>query len=405
MLSLVMVPVWMSIDYIATVPAHCVIAVLVTAANIGRTNFRFTKYDGYFALFLLLSFAAVLVGGSSWAFCAQIVLRWGIPFLAARVLVSATGTRFAVNAIALIFGLVGGLAVLELVAAWHPFVGWNSGNLEYQIWHVIQMRNGGDRSEWAFGHSIALGGSLVLSIPFVLRSSYSRVGKVALLIAVGSGIAVTASRGAFIATVVTVLICCLYITRQRVARLAGLLITVPALLVASSFLASTAESLARGSSKEERGSAAYRDYLYINYLPRIEWFGGAAGFDITRKNMSIDSELIYLGLAFGWILLLAALFPLLLSLIRVLSGRATTAEIALVGQVPLLITVALITQYESIFFLAVGIAVQMIITDEGREPIVGLRDESSSQRAEPSLPRGPTAEVEARNVLQPDHNP
>lgn len=223
MLSIVLLPVWIEFHVLAaTVPVHCLVATIAVAATVSRTRARLTKFDAYFALFLAVSLAAVLLAGSlppSWA---QMVIRWAIPFLAARVLVSATGTRFAVDVIAVLFGLVGALAVLELLLTWHPFVGWNPvwdpDSIDYRIWSPIQVRNGVDRSEWAFGHSIALGGSLALSIPFLARSSYSLLIKAALLIAVSAGIAVTASRGALAAAGLTAAICLLYVTKRRIVR-------------------------------------------------------------------------------------------------------------------------------------------------------------------------------------------
>ena len=119
---------WISFNvFTATVPAHCIVAMIALAATISRTRPRLTMFDAYLALVLAVALAAVLLGGSRPASLAQILIRWGIPFLAARVRVSATGTRFAVDVIATRLGLVGGSAVLELLLTWHLFVGWNVG--------------------------------------------------------------------------------------------------------------------------------------------------------------------------------------------------------------------------------------------------------------------------------------
>lgn len=362
LLSLTMVPIWISIDLAANVPAHCIVALLAIAATLPRTNLTFTKYDAYFLVFLFLSFAAVLIGGSTSASWAQILLRWGIPYLAARVLVSAVGVRFAVNAIAIILGVVGGLAVLELVLSWHPFSGLSTASLEYEIWNTIQVRSGIDRSEWAFGHSIALGGSLAMSIPFILRSSLGNALKLVLFVMVLLGIISTASRGALIAAAFTAAICLLYLARNRVARTAGLLVMTVAALLAVSAVDTLLQGWARGSTDEEQSSFEYRNYLYSTFLPEIEWFGRSPIYVAgATRNQSTDSAILQLGLSFGWVVLIGALLPLALGVVRVVVGRASTPEIAIVGQIPLFTTVALITQYESLIFVVAGTAVQMLI--------------------------------------------
>ena len=365
MLSLTMMPVWVSLHLVATVPAHCIVALLAVAANINRRALKMTRFDAYFSLFVGVTFAAVLLADSTWASWSAIVFRWAVTYLAARVLLSSTGTSFAVDVIAVVFGLVGALAVLELFLVWHPFTGWNTGTLEFTIWHPIQVRNGGDRSEWAFGHSIALGGSLALSIPFIVRSSYGSLARVALLIAVVAGIATTGSRGAVIAAALTAIICLAYSTNSRVWRTSAIVLCIPALALVANFLAPIFQDWARGGSGEEQVSFDYRNYLYSTYVPRFEWFGRSPLYDISGGKLSIDSEIVNLGLAFGWIVLVGAMIPLTISTYRIINGRATTAEISIVGQIPLFITVGFITQYESLIFLIVGIGVQMILVREG----------------------------------------
>ncbi|MCV7151159.1 hypothetical protein [Mycolicibacterium pyrenivorans] len=369
-LSLVTVPVWISVDVSATLPAHSVVGLLAIAATISKTPARFNRFDYYFAIFLAISLLAVLLAGSIWASWAQIFIRWGIAYAAARVLVSATGTRFAVNVIAVLFGIIGGVAVLEFVLQWHPFVGWETGTVESNIWHKIQTRGGTDRSEWAFGHSIALGASLAMSIPFILRSSLNALNRWMLLILVGAGIATTGSRGALVAAGVTAALSLVYFAKQRALRTAALTFSIPAALSAAIILGPLLARWARGGSSEEQASADYRNYLYTTYVPKFEWFGKYPDFDITRANLSIDSEIVILGLSFGWLVLVIALIPICVSTARVLIGRATAAEIAIIGQAPVLATVAFITQYESVFFLMAAMAVQFVL--EGAEKNRGL---------------------------------
>jgi hypothetical protein len=124
---------------------------------------------------------------------------------------------------------------------------------------------------------------------------------------------------------------------------------------------------ARGASAEEQQSFEYRNYLYSTFISGIEWFGRSPVYGST-KNQSTDSAILQLGLGFGWLVLITALLPLALSVVRLLSGRGSIAEIALVGQIPLFVSVALITQYESMIFFVAGLAVQMVLDQDRGEP-------------------------------------
>lgn len=362
LLSMTMVPVWISIDIGVTVPAYCLVGVLAITSSLGGgTRVELNLYDCYFAGLLLISLAAVLLAGSTWASWAQIAVRWGIAYAAARILISATGTRFAIDAVAIIFGILGGLAVMELLLQWHPFVGWETGSIESQIWHTIQARGGIDRSEWALGHSIALGATLALSIPFILHSSFAVSVKWLLIAMTTTGIVATGSRSALVAAGLTGALCVVYRAKHQVLRAAMLILGIPASLAVFTFVSPILARWARGTTSEEQSSADYRNFLYETYVPNFELFGKFPAFDITRAQLSIDSEIVILGLSFGWIVLIGALLPICLCVLRVVFGRASIAEIAIAGQVPVLVTVAFITQYESIFFVVVAVAVQLVL--------------------------------------------
>lgn len=370
-----MVPIWISIHLFATVPFHCIIAVMAIVATISRTRPKITTFDVYFLISWIISVAAVFFGGSSAGLSAAILLRWGIHYFAARVLVSATGVRFVVDVIAILFGVVGVLATLELLLAWHPYAQWSFGSIsEFEIWRTVLTREGRDRSTWAFGHSIALGGSLALAIPFILRSSYSAFVRGVLLVSVLAGIVSTASRSAELAAVLTIVICALYVVKIRILRTGILAVGTVAMLVVSLAVGDRLQAWARGNSAEEQSSYEYRREMYANYLPTVKWLGKSPIYNPTK--ISIDSAFLDMGLGFGWVLLIIAVIPLALSVFRVITGSASFAEIAIVGQIPLFATVALINQYASIVFIVAGIAVQIIV-DRQNQPVGDPLDANS----------------------------
>jgi hypothetical protein len=364
LLSLVMMPIWVGVSWFAYVPIQSLIAVGAIIAIAGSVGFDPTKFDIYFGVFLLLALAAVLLAGSNQGIWMEFALQWGLSYLVARVIVPATGITFAVNAIAVIFALVGGLALIELLFTWHPYVGLKVDSQQYQTWAEIQTREGLDRSEWAFGHSIALGGSLALSIPFIVGSTFGRSAKALMLGVALAGVVTSASRAALVAALVTLTLCYLaYLTKQWVRVAIAVIAGGVATLIPERL-----STFALGVTSEEQQSATYRAELYRTLVPQLPPFGKSeivtftsAGTRIGRFE-STDSSFLYLGLNFGWIIVAMLLIPLLFIAFRLIAGTASIAEVGLFGQLPLLTTVALVTQYQSFLFFVAGFAAQMAVT-------------------------------------------
>jgi hypothetical protein len=369
-LSITMVPNWIGATLATYVPISSVIAVIVLIVTIGKWRYKPTKWDLYFGMFLLVSLVAVVLGGSSQGLWAEFVVSWGLSFLVARVLISGTGTTFAINTVAVIFALVGGLALLELLLVWHPFIGWIMNNSEYERWGNIQTREGADRSVWAFGHPIALGAALALSIPFVLRSTYARTVRALMLVFVFSGILATASRGPLLAGLFTLALCGISAVRNSAARAATIVLAYLVVL----FVMPYVQTFAAGKTTEERDSAQFRTRIYATLPQEIPLFGRSRIVSLTDEGVringleSVDSTLLAFGLNFGWILLVMLIIPLAFCALRIITGRASIAEIAVVGQIPLLWAVAMITQWKSFLFFVIGFALVMAIEAKARDP-------------------------------------
>lgn len=365
MVSVVMVPTWVNIDAGVTIPIQCILGLIAVAiAFSSGVRVRLTKLDLYFAAFLLVGLATASVGEADWAWWAQIFVRMGIPFLTARVLISSAGLSYTVNLITVTFGLVALLALVEVLTAWHPYTEWQTSSLEYTTWSGIQVRAGRDRSEWAFGHSIALGGSLVLAIPFVMRSKYSALTKTGILALIIAGLAATGSRGALISGALTTGLVLLYGVKNHAIRtialtisLVGMVLLIP---VVDELISSQAEA-----NLEQRTSIDYRQNIYTLYFSEIRWLGQSA---VAQQTGSIDSTILHFGLQFGWLMLIVILMPLIASALRLITGHASIAEIALIGQVPLFATVALITQYQFMTAIVIAIAIQMTVTPKSNAP-------------------------------------
>jgi hypothetical protein len=358
LLSVAMVPSWIGIS---AFPVQSAVGLLAIAAVAGSFGLRLDGFDLYFGGFIALALIILLLGGGDRALFIDFVVKWALSYAVARVVLPACGVRFATDAVALVFALVGALAILEFIFHWHPFVGFMTSFPEYATWGEIQVRSGVERSEWAFGHSIALGGSLALAIPFILGASFGFKFRVFALLLVLGGIATTLSRGAMIAAGLTIFLCLLAYLTKRGLQFAMVFAGCVA-VTAVAFVPGRLVQFAFGATSETQESASYRERLYDTLLPDLVPFGKAS-YPLVSQDTSIDSAFLYVGMHFGWIIVVMLLAPFLLVVVRTLSGKASLFEVGVAGQLPLLATVSLITQYQSFLFFTVGFAVQVAVAD------------------------------------------
>ena len=198
-----------------------------------------------------------------------------------------------------------------------------------------------------------------MSIPFIFSSSYKTMLKLVLLVLVAGGILASASRGAVLAAGLTGALFALHLMKTYAARTLVIALTSLFALASVSIVGALVEGWALRTA-EMQSSVNYRINMYSIYWQEVQLFGPSPVVGLTG---STDSAVLAIGLKFGGITAVIFLLPILVSAVRIVIGSASVAEIALVGQLPLLASVALITQYELVFFFIVGIAAQIAIGD------------------------------------------
>jgi hypothetical protein len=227
-------------------------------------------------------------------------------------------------------------------------------------WSAIQLRGGVARAEGAFGHSIALGAALAVSMPLVLVAPLRLWVRLAAVVLMLAAVVVTFSRIALVTSCLGLLLS-VVAGSELPRRLRALLVVAGAGVGAVAFPLVTQVFSAAGS--EATNSAAYRlDLLslvrYIDVLGSSSAFARAPDGSVSFGAFgSIDSALILQGLWYGWVSLAVALVLLAVAAAAVATRKATAPTIAIAAQIPALATVALITQYASMFWFVVGLAV------------------------------------------------
>ncbi|MCY1717620.1 hypothetical protein OVA26_11770 [Microbacterium sp. SL62] len=359
MIAISFLPIWVATSGFATVPISTFVA-LACVAVVGLGGAKFSPVDGIVGALVLIAGLATYFAGSPPGELVNIVSLWVVSYLAGRILCAQIGVQRAGSIFAVVMSAVAVLAVVEFLFGWHPFSEIFMPNLLYEIWSPIQERGGVARSEWAFGHSIALGGSLALALPFAITMPAPLLVRVACVSALFAGVAVTFSRSALISMVLATALVILFSrsasagTRTGVAALTG----VAAIVIVPSVLA-----VFTTAGDEVTNSGAYRGDL-LSTIPYMNWLGQSAvvqisptGFRTYGRFVSIDSALISVGLDFGLLLAISLGALYLVPIVRTLTRRANVAEIALAGQLPLILTVAFITQWQALLWVVAGFAV------------------------------------------------
>ena len=228
-------------------------------------------------------------------------------------------------------------------------------------WEISYPRAGGIRVDATMGHPIAFGSFLV--IPLVFAFAQRRWGLFA-LIALGE--ALTLSRGAYIAAIAALL---LYsILSRRIGRLWVLLAAIGVLALFVGPVRNSVTNSFEAGTGEQR-NAIYRSDLLSTSLASItawgtptgetsELFGRHGQFvlaDVTSEFALMSGRQGVLGLTI-WVGLLAAFAYAIREARRRSDVLLLLLGVALVGEWVALLSVALITSFQCVFWLTVAMA-------------------------------------------------
>ncbi|WP_089306359.1 hypothetical protein [Geodermatophilus pulveris] len=362
------VPVWVGVTLVVEFEPHvlasaglvaCLVPGVVAGRGLGAG--RVTAADGALAFFLAAALVGAVTGRSTVSDVFLLVVQWSGAYLAGRLVGHRVPLRWVYGAVAVALTVVAGIALVEFVSGWNPFVGIPGSGRLHEDWAPIQERGGRTRAEAAFGHSIALGASLALAVPLALACGLRASVRVAMAVVLVAASAVTFSRIGLFTAVAGVALSVVFVRSGLSARLRWSV--VGGLAVAAAALSPLVAGTFDAAGDEATASAGYRVDL-LGLLPTLQPFGWAdslyvsptgrrtfAGFD------SIDSALLLVGLDYGWVPMVVVVVLLLGALWCLASGRATAPTVAVVAQIPALATVALITQYSTLFWFVAGLAV------------------------------------------------
>jgi hypothetical protein len=369
-------------------PAALCAVLMVPAILSSRRRYGWRPGDVVATCLILLCLVAFWQGGTPKALATQVIVRGFLIYLVARHLAPKAGLLWTRRAFVAILLICAAWSIVEYVLEWHVFTSFDLGSPE-AYWAAIQARGGHIRSVAAFGQPIALGGTLAMAVPFIVASSWRTLSKLAALTLIGFGVLATISRGPMTAVLVGFLLTIMLYrgdtigVRQRRVIVVGTLVVSVILYVGL-----VAKITAAGTEASQ--SAAYRGTLYSYFLSDIHPL--SLGNNITYINNrylyrglgSIDSTFIYASLFYGWLPVALFIVSLLVLALRALRRRAGPAAIALLAQIPVLATVAPITQYQSLLWFLGGLVVAESLPVPGHVSRPGQRLTANAVSAEGS---------------------
>ncbi|MGY1854926.1 hypothetical protein [Modestobacter sp. SYSU DS0290] len=406
LLVLCAAPVWVGIQVGVYFEPQVLMTLAVLAALFPLRRALPVRLSGADVLvlgFLGSALVPVALGGATLSAVFVLLVQWAGAYALGRLVVHRLSLAWVQGAIAVAFSVVAVLALVEFAVHWNPFVSLPGGGALHDAWSPIQDRGGLPRAEGAFGHSIALGGSLALALPITLAAPFRSGVRLAMALLMAAACAGTFSRIGLGTAALGIALSLIAArtslpTRLRVVLTGGLVVVGAAVgpLLSRVFAA---------AGDEATGSAGYRRDLLelvggIRPLGLSPLYARSPTGEVTYGAFrSIDNSLLLLGLTYGWIPLVCLLLALLLAVGAVLSRRATAPTIALVAQVPALVSVALITQYSGWLWFVAGLAVaSQVLTAGDRRPVAGAAGDDpagasarAGEQASPVLVNGPSA--------------
>ncbi len=337
---------------------------------------------------VLLCLIAFWQGNTPKQLASQVIVRGLLGYLVSRHLAPRAGMRWTLNVFAGMLLICATWSIVEYLAGWHAFRSFDIGSSE-GFWAAIQSRGGHARSEAAFGDAIALGGALAMALPFIFASGWRTSRKFIGLALIGFGILATISRGPMTAALVGIVLMILLYRSPNVSPAQRRVIIIGTLAVSIILYAGLVSKITAAGT-EAFNSAAYRGKLYSYVLQDIRPISLADNVSYTQNQQiyrefgSVDSTFIYSALFYGWLPVALFMLSLLGLAWRALSQRAGPATIALLAQIPVLATVAPITQYETLLWFLGGLVVveTMPVRRPLRQPV---SDYAAGSTSIPSL--------------------
>lgn len=386
--ALFFVPVWVGVTAGAFWAAITVLTVLLILVNWSLVPLRIA--DLWIAGFVILTVGLFALGLVTLSAMTIAILEWVVPYIWGRVALARVRSSWVTGTIASVAVVAAGLAIVEFVLQLNPFVLIPGSGVAYETWNPLQVRGGMTRAEGAFGHSIALGASLAISVAFVVATRWRALPKIIAVAIISTATLLTFSRAGIITLALTLVVSTFLL--PGVSRAFRAIFAVAA-AIAVAVIVPSLDAVFGAAEEDLAVSGGYRSDLLV-LISQVRLFGSPGDWQTLVSGdqylgyfaRSIDNALLVILLRLGWIptvLLMGAVVCAALMALR--RSTRNPAALAVVGQMPSLVVVALITQYGMLLWFCVGLALSWA---DQEDPAPGELGAGLAAEAESPAPRG-----------------
>lgn len=362
LLAILAVPPWIYVNAAGyRVAPAAILSIVVILGSLGP-GMRLRGWVDWSVLALAALLMISSQFGSPFFLVVQGLGEWVLCYLAGRMLLPRVTS--AIKVMAAIGAALAALAILQYWSQYNvaDWLGQIPGATSGSQWMPLQYRGGNIRAEVSLGHSISLGGVLALCLPFALRlpSVPARLAVSALVV---GGILATQSRAALLAAALCIAISVLTSAKFPLAMRA--LLAIPALVALIALLPQLIESFVFGggdTSSEVNQGTVYRVDILAT-AGNVNLIGVASNASVASDGTfvwgriaSVDNGFLYIALYLGALAAVAYVTPMIAVATRTFRGNADPFALSILVQIPLFLTVAPITQYQSVYWFVVGLA-------------------------------------------------
>lgn len=385
------VPLWVGVNVGFYWAAITLLTALMIIVNWSVVPLR--AADAWVVAFVIVIVGLYGFGTVDLASLVAALLEWVIPYLWGRVVLARIGAEWVTSTIAVVATVAAVLGIVEFFTSFNPFVLIPGSGVVYDTWSPLQERGGVLRVEGAFGHSIALGAALAMSSAFVVATKWRLIPKIGGVVILAVATVLTFSRAGQLTLVLTlVLSTFLIVGVSRKFRIS----VVVAGVIGTAIAIPIIDSVFGAAGEEAGGSADYRTDLLV-LLQQVQLFGNpgdwhslvSGDYYLGYFARSVDNALVLTLLRYGYVptlLIMAALVCAAIMTVR--RSTRSPASIAVVGQLPSLVVVALITQYSMFLWFCVGLAITWA---RDADMLRGAREVPSELRQGSADPFAPAA--------------
>lgn len=395
-------PVWLGANLSGLVTIHTALAALALVSLVVdayRTRSRAApdprplrqaglhSFDIVFMLLAALTVASNLVGGVDRG-QVYLVATWGLMYALGRAAMLRVGLVWIAGALTAVMTVVAVFAIIEWVTSWNPWLEFTGNSSSaFRVWGPQQFRGSQVRAEASFGHSIALGCSLAITLVLTIIARMRNAAKLIVIGLLTVALILTFSRTAYITAGLGVVLLLLCTGRNLSSRMrAGL----SAILVAGATLGLIITTSAFAENEDASSDAAFYRLWLWDLVPGLRALGASSllyrttdGTSTVGSFASIDSAVLLYALTNGWVPAAVLCIALLIATVRLVLRGGDPALVALVAQIPAFFTVALITQYAHLVWFVAGMAVTGITQAAPNDLGTSLRPSASRRHPSP----------------------